>query len=118
MFNGPFDKAKLEASSLDKWLLINLQSTEEFSSHMLNRDTWGNEAVAQLIRSNFIFWQVYHDTSEGRKVCTYYNLVSIPAVLLIDPITGQKMRGWNGMVHPDRLLEVFQYRYFISRTEL
>jgi hypothetical protein len=84
----------------------------------LNRDTWGNEAVAQLIRSNFIFWQVYHDTSEGRKVCTYYNLVSIPAVLLIDPITGQKMRGWNGMVHPDRLLEVFQYRYFISRTEL
>ncbi|CAN6250610.1 unnamed protein product [Urochloa humidicola] len=67
MFNGPFDKAKLEASCLDKWLLINLQSTDEFSSHMLNRDTWGNEAVAQLIRSNFIFWQVYHDSSEGRK---------------------------------------------------
>ncbi|KAG2575560.1 hypothetical protein PVAP13_7KG383400 [Panicum virgatum] len=98
-------EAKLEASSLGKWLLINLQSTEEFSSHMLNRDTWGNEAVAQLIRSNFIFWQVYHDTSEGRKVCTYYNLVSIPAILLIDPITGQKICGWNGMVHPDRLLE-------------
>ncbi|CAL5029379.1 unnamed protein product [Urochloa decumbens] len=105
MFNGPFDKAKLEASCLDKWLLINLQSTDEFSSHMLNRDTWGNEAVAQLIRSNFIFWQVYHDSSEGRKVCTYYNLVSMPAILLLDPITGQKMRGWNGMVHPDRLLE-------------
>uniref|UniRef100_A0A0D3G1H9 UBX domain-containing protein n=2 Tax=Oryza TaxID=4527 RepID=A0A0D3G1H9_9ORYZ len=105
MFNGPFDKAKLEASVLDKWLLINLQSTEEFSSHMLNRDTWANEAVAQTIRSNFIFWQVYHDTSEGRKVCTYYNLVSVPAILLIDPITGQKMRGWNGMIHPDRLLE-------------
>ncbi|KAK3141193.1 hypothetical protein QOZ80_4BG0330630 [Eleusine coracana subsp. coracana] len=105
MFNGPFDKAKLEASCLDKWLLINLQSTEEFSSHMLNRDTWGNEAVSQLIRTNFIFWQVYHDSSEGRKVCTYYKLVSIPAILLIDPVTGQKMRGWNGMVHPDRLLE-------------
>jgi hypothetical protein len=72
---------------------------------MLNRDTWANEAVAQTIRSNFIFWQVYHDTSEGRKVCTYYNLVSVPAILLIDPITGQKMRGWNGMIHPDRLLE-------------
>lgn len=105
MFNGPFDKAKLEASSLDKWLLINLQSTEEFSSHMLNRDTWANEAVAQTIRSNFIFWQVYQDTSEGRKVCTYYHLVSVPAILLIDPITGQKMRGWSGMVYPDSLLE-------------
>nr|AEV41076.1 putative UBX domain-containing protein [Oryza minuta] len=85
--------------ALAKFLLLSVSFIK------LNRDTWANEAVAQTIRSNFIFWQVYHDTSEGRKVCTYYNLVSVPAVLLIDPITGQKMRGWNGMVHPDRLLE-------------
>ncbi|MQM15780.1 hypothetical protein Taro_048730 [Colocasia esculenta] len=110
----PAPCAKVEASLQDKWLLVNLQSTDEFSSHMLNRDTWSNEAVAQTIRSNFIFWQVsilylnivvYHDTSEGKKVCTYYNLVNIPAVLVIDPITGQKMRAWNGMIQPDRLLE-------------
>lgn len=105
MYNGSFDKAKVEASLLDKWLLVNLQSTEEFSSHMLNRDTWSNEAVTQTIRTNFIFWQVYNDTSEGRKVCTYYNLVSIPAILVIDPITGQKMRAWAGMVQPERMLE-------------
>ncbi|KAG0447840.1 hypothetical protein HPP92_028143 [Vanilla planifolia] len=95
----------MEASVLDKWLLVNLQSTEEFSSHMLNRDTWCNEAVAQIIRTNFIFWQVYHDTSEGKKVCTYYNLVSMPAILVIDPVTGQKMRSWTGMVQPERILE-------------
>ncbi|KAG1361123.1 Plant UBX domain-containing protein 7 [Cocos nucifera] len=71
----------------------------------LNRDTWANEAVAQTIRTNFIFWQMYHDASEGKKVCTYYNLVSIPAILVIDPITGQKMRAWSGMVQPERLLE-------------
>ncbi|KAL5983179.1 hypothetical protein ACLOJK_017263 [Asimina triloba] len=98
-------QAKIEASLQDKWLLVNLQSTKEFSSHMLNRDTWANEAVAQTIKTNFIFWQVYDDTSEGRKVCTYYNLVSIPSVLVIDPITGQKMRLWNGMIQPERLLE-------------
>ncbi|XP_042487352.1 plant UBX domain-containing protein 7-like isoform X2 [Macadamia integrifolia] len=105
MLQGPFDKAKVTASEQDKWLLVNLQSAKEFSSHMLNRDTWSNEAVAQTIRTNFIFWQVYDDTTEGRKVCTYYNLDSIPVILVIDPITGQKMRSWNGMVHPDRLLE-------------
>ncbi|KAK6921422.1 UBX domain [Dillenia turbinata] len=49
--------------------------------------------------------EVYDDTSEGRKVCTYYKVDSIPAVLVIDPITGQKMRSWFGMIHPDRLLE-------------
>ncbi|XVF85490.1 hypothetical protein PTKIN_Ptkin17bG0121700 [Pterospermum kingtungense] len=105
MFQGPFEKAKAAASVEDKWLLVNLQSSKEFSSHMLNRDTWGNEAVSQTISSNFIFWQVYDDTSEGRKVCTYYRLDSIPVVLVIDPITGQKMRFWCGMVQPESLLE-------------
>ncbi|XP_074570284.1 plant UBX domain-containing protein 7 [Curcuma longa] len=105
MFQGPFDQAKVEAALHGKWLLVNLQSNEEFSSHMLNRDTWANEAVAETICSNFIFWQVYHDTSEGKKVCTYYSLFTLPAVLIIDPITGQKMRAWTGMVHPERLLE-------------
>ncbi|KAE8705434.1 Plant UBX domain-containing protein 7 [Hibiscus syriacus] len=105
MFQGPFEKAKAAASVEDKWLLVNLQSTKEFSSHMLNRDTWGNEAVSQTVSTNFIFWQVYDDTSEGRKVCTYYKLDSIPVVLVIDPITGQKMRSWCGMVQPESLLE-------------
>ncbi|XP_027345529.1 plant UBX domain-containing protein 7 isoform X2 [Abrus precatorius] len=105
MFNGPFDKAKDAASVQDKWLLVNIQSTKEFSSHMLNRDTWANEAVSQTISTNFIFWQVYDDTTEGRKVCTYYRLDSIPVVLIIDPITGQKMRSWCGMVQPESLLE-------------
>ncbi|KAK7386601.1 hypothetical protein VNO78_26935 [Psophocarpus tetragonolobus] len=105
MFNGPFDKAKDAASVQNKWLLVNIQSTKEFSSHMLNRDTWANEAVSQTINTNCIFWQVYDDTTEGRKVCTYYRLDSIPVVLVIDPITGQKMRSWIGMVQPESLLE-------------
>ncbi|XP_057416958.1 plant UBX domain-containing protein 7 isoform X2 [Lotus japonicus] len=105
MFNGSFDKAKGAASLQDKWLLVNIQSNKEFSSHMLNRDTWANEAVSQTISTNFIFWQVYDDTTEGKKVCTYYRLDSIPVVLIIDPITGQKMRSWSGMVQPESLLE-------------
>lgn len=50
--------------------------------------------------------QVYDDTEEGSKVCTYYKLDSMPVVLVIDPITGQKMRSWRGMVQPETLLEV------------
>ncbi|PRQ41329.1 putative UBX domain-containing protein 2/7 [Rosa chinensis] len=105
LFQGSFEKAKSAASVQDKWLMVNLQSNSEFSSHMLNRDTWANEAVSQTIITNFIFWQTYDDTTEGRKVCTYYKLESMPVVLIIDPITGQKMRSWNGMVQPERLLE-------------
>ncbi|KAL0296515.1 UNVERIFIED_CONTAM: Plant UBX domain-containing protein 7, partial [Sesamum radiatum] len=105
MFHGPFEKAKDEARMQNKWLLVNMQSTKEFSSHMLNRDTWANEAVAQTIKTNFVFWQVYDHTEEGSKVCTYYRLDSIPVILVIDPITGQKMHSWRGMVQPENLLE-------------
>ncbi|GJZ90650.1 plant UBX domain-containing protein 7-like protein [Tanacetum coccineum] len=108
MFNGPFEKAKEAANRQDRWLLVNVQSTKEFNSHMLNRDTWGNEAVAQTITSNFIFWQIYDDTEEGSKISTYYRLDSeeVPVTIVIDPITGQKMRLWRGMIDPESLLEV------------
>ncbi|KAK9154722.1 hypothetical protein Sjap_002202 [Stephania japonica] len=80
MYDGPFEQAKQTASMQDKWLIVNLQSTTEFASHMLNRDTWANEAVAQTISTNFIFWQAYDDTTQGMKVCTYYKLDSAPVV--------------------------------------
>ncbi|CAA3000419.1 plant UBX domain-containing 7 [Olea europaea subsp. europaea] len=105
MFLGPFEKAKDIARMQNKWLVVNIQSTREFSSHMLNRDTWANEAVAQTIKTNFIFWQVNDNKEEGSKVCTYYKLDSMPVILIIDPITGQKMRSWLGMVQPENLLE-------------
>jgi hypothetical protein len=67
--------------------------------------------ISRLMVSSHLFHygsstQVYDDTSEGRKVCTYYKLDSIPVVLIIDPITGQKMYSWAGMVQPESLLEV------------
>lgn len=50
--------------------------------------------------------QIYDDTEEGQKVCTFYKLSNIPTTLLLDPLTGQKMRGWAGMISAERLLEV------------
>jgi UBX domain-containing protein 7 len=54
----------------------------------------------------FVFIQVFDDTFEGHNVCADYRLDSIPAVLIIDPITGKKMCSWDGMVEPQSLLEV------------
>ncbi|KAK1419778.1 hypothetical protein QVD17_29107 [Tagetes erecta] len=105
MFQGPFEKAKEAANRHNRWLIVNVQSTREFSSHTLNRDTWANEAVAQTISSNFIFWQVCDDVEEGSKIVTYYKLDSVPVTLVLDPITGQKMRLWRGMIQPESLLE-------------
>ncbi|ONK71168.1 uncharacterized protein A4U43_C04F5510 [Asparagus officinalis] len=102
---GSFTQVKTQSLVENRWLIVNLQSNEEFNSHLLNRDTWSNESVEEMIRHNFIFWQVYNDTDEGKKVNAYYKVSSLPAILIIDPITGQQMRCWNGMIQPLDLLE-------------
>nr|GLL18415.1 plant UBX domain-containing protein 7-like [Ipomoea trifida] len=104
MYYGSFQGSKDVARVQDKWLLVNVQSAGEFASHVLNRDIWADESVAQIIRSSFVFWQYDRDREEGRKVCTYYNLTSMPAVLVIDPITGRNMKSWTGTVQPDTSL--------------
>jgi len=38
--------------------LVNLQSDKEFASHRLNRDTWGNPTLQDIIKGNFVFIQV------------------------------------------------------------
>ncbi|CAH2079286.1 unnamed protein product [Thlaspi arvense] len=106
LFKGSFEDAKKTSSRKDLWLLVNLQSTIEFASHALNRDLWSNEAVSQAIESSFILLQVYDDTTEGQKVSTFYKIESAPpVVLLIDPITGQKMRSWTGQIDSQSFVE-------------
>ncbi|KAG7542995.1 UBX domain [Arabidopsis thaliana x Arabidopsis arenosa] len=105
-FHGSFEDAKASSYREDLWLLVNLQSTTEFASHLLNRDLWPNDAVFQAIRSSFILWQVYDHTKEGQKISTFYKIdFAPPVVLLIDPITGQKMRMWSGMIEAQGFLE-------------
>ncbi|KAI3972476.1 hypothetical protein MKW92_004647 [Papaver armeniacum] len=101
----PFHVAKHVAETQDRWLIVNVQSKKEFSSHELNLHTWAHEAVAQTIRANFVFWQVYDDATEGQKVCNYYKLTSFPVILVLDPITGQNVKSWTGMVEAVQLLE-------------
>jgi UBX domain-containing protein 7 len=54
---GGFAGARAMAKDTKRWLLVNLQSDTEFSSHALNRDVWRDELVENLIREGFIFWQ-------------------------------------------------------------
>ncbi|CAE6197271.1 unnamed protein product [Arabidopsis arenosa] len=106
LFNGSFEDAKSTSSREDLWLLVNLQSTTEFASHTLNRDLWSNNVVSHAIESRFILWQVYDHTNEGKKISTLYEIdTTPPVVLLIDPITGQKMRTWSGMIEAHYFLE-------------
>lgn len=105
MFIGTFEEAKSEGINKGHWLLVNIQSSTEFASYTINRDVWGNEMMKDTVRNYFVFWQAYGDQEDGQKVCTYYKLHTLPAVLVIDPQTGQKMRSWEGALNSSAFLE-------------
>jgi len=54
---GGFQGARNTAKDARRWLLVNIQSDEDFACHVLNRDIWGDELVANLVQDGFIFWQ-------------------------------------------------------------
>ncbi|KAK9817646.1 hypothetical protein WJX72_000123 [[Myrmecia] bisecta] len=105
MFSGDFDQAKALAVDKGQWLLVNVQTNNEFASHMLNRDTWGDETVKSIIKGSFVFYQVYQAAELGSKVVTFYRLTELPAILVIDPVTGAMLRQFNGFIEAERLVE-------------
>ncbi|GJP31352.1 hypothetical protein CLOM_g11994 [Closterium sp. NIES-68] len=105
LFAGSFDQAKQRAGAEGKWLLVNVQSTGEFASHMLNRDVWAVPAVKETITTYFVLWQVDAAAAEGAKVCGYYGVAGLPVVMVLHPATGQRKRCWEGALSADQLLE-------------
>ena len=51
-------QARSEGATNCKWLLVNIQDTQEFACQVLNRDVWNNPKVKDTVKANFIFWQV------------------------------------------------------------
>ncbi|KAF4020846.1 hypothetical protein G4228_012874 [Cervus hanglu yarkandensis] len=95
MHKGSFETAKECGQMQNKWLMINIQNVQDFACQCLNRDVWSNEAVKNIIREHFIFWQVYHDSEEGQRYIQFYKLGDFPYVSILDPRTGKKLVEWH-----------------------
>ena len=104
-FQGTFEAAKARAAEDDRWLMVNLQSHTEFAAMQLNRDTWSSPSVQEVVRAAFVFWQPYDSTTEGRKLKTYYQVKEAPTVLVLDPVTGQRLWERAGFIEGATLLE-------------
>ncbi|KAJ6222127.1 hypothetical protein RDWZM_000672 [Blomia tropicalis] len=95
IFRGNFEMAKFEGQQQKKWLMVNIQNPDIFSCQVLNRDVWSNHTVKSILNEHFIFWQSYHNNSEGQKYINFYNVRTYPYVSIVDPRTGEKMVSWN-----------------------
>ncbi|KAL0857213.1 hypothetical protein Bca101_062367 [Brassica carinata] len=101
-----FEEAKSTCRTQNLWLLVNIQSKPEFASHTLNRDLWSNDTVSEAVMSSFVLWQVNDNTIEGKRISNLYKIDSAPpVVLVIDPVTGQKMGMWSGVIEAQSFVE-------------
>lgn len=111
-----FDEAKQYARAQNKWLLVNIQSNKDFDSHKLNRDTWSDETVQEIIQENCVFWQIECTAGDGPLFCSLYNVrnQSIPNIAFIDPMTGERIVSMSGFIEPEafasKLIEFLERR--------
>jgi len=95
---GGFEGARTMAKDNKRWLMVNIQRDNEFSSHALNRDVWRDELVENLIREGFIFWQTMDVSAEGKTYTQRYKVHEFPHVAFIDPRTRRllwRKEGWT-----------------------
>lgn len=95
IFRGTFEMAKFEGQRKNKWILVNVQNQLEFACQVLNRDVWSNPTVRAIIKEHFLFFQTYHDISQGQNFISFYNVHCFPHISIIDPRTGEKVKSWQ-----------------------
>ena len=115
MCGGSFHNAKVRAAREDQFLLVNLQTRSgagDFQSQLHNRDLWSDERVKNVVGGGFVFFLVqkrssYLHLDECAKVASFYKLEDdqLPAVLVLDPITGQLLDKRSGAMTPDEFME-------------
>jgi hypothetical protein len=93
----PFSNALETAKNSQRWLLVNLQDTEDFTSHVLNRDVWRDDTISSLVGASFVFWQRLATSPEGQQFMQYYSAhcSMLPVICVIDPRTGRAIKSWD-----------------------
>jgi hypothetical protein len=79
---------------------VNIQKTDEFASHELNRDTWKHGSVKLIVTSHFLFWQQQWNSPPGVQYLSLYQSVELPLVDIVDPITGALLERISGSASP------------------
>ncbi|ESN96373.1 hypothetical protein HELRODRAFT_189218 [Helobdella robusta] len=115
IFKGTFTAAKERGVSENKWLLVNVHNVREFPCQVLNRDVWSSVDVKDIVKNNFIFWQVYSDGLEGMKYMQFYRVLDWPYLAFLDPRTGELLFQCNQVdastfiSHANEFLEIHNH---------
>jgi hypothetical protein len=69
-----------------------------------NRDIWRDEALQEIIMSNFTFWQKLVESEDGKVFAQRYQVTAFPFIGIIDPRTGSLI--WQNTPRKALTLEI------------
>lgn len=102
---------------------MNIQSEKEFDCHRLNRDTWSNSIVKDIIKKNFIMWQAQLESISAKAyVYVSFNIIisiifnlfnfskkfkikSAPHIAIYDPETNKIVERWDKFLSPEEFCD-------------
>lgn len=76
--------------------LVNLQSTSQFASHQLNRDTWGEATLRAVVQASFVLLQAQDVSEDGQKLANFYQVGAPSALLLRRRDPAWEAPAWGG----------------------
>jgi len=103
-FKGDLEAAKQKGARENKWLLINIQDTENFTSHCLNRDVWKDKELGPVIQASFVFYQWIRSTDTAKRIVNLYRPTAFPCILVVDPSTGRQDYEFAVPEAPDKVV--------------
>ena len=98
------EAAKRQGAAQNKWLLINIQDTENFTSHCLNRDVWKDKELGPVIQASFVFYQWIRSTDTAKRIVNLYRPTEFPCILVVDPSTGRQDYSFSVPDEPDKVV--------------
>jgi hypothetical protein len=105
LFRGKFADAKAAAEKQKRYLLVNIQSASEFPSQMLNRDTWSDKRVKDLIKSRYVMWQYDKEFPQAQDYLQWYeHFGNPPYIAILDPRTGERLWNREQFLNADEML--------------
>lgn len=90
---GTLDEAMAAGRSQGRWVLINIQQSDIFACHTMNRDVWSDSTVQELIQAHFVFWQ--RDVGNASDYSRFYDVGDPPHIAVVDPRNGERVRVWG-----------------------
>jgi len=105
-FIGTLEDAKKRGHSENKWVLVNIQDTENFTAHCLNRDVWKDKELMPVIMEQFIFYQWQRKTDNAKRIINLYHPSAFPCIFILDPATGRKEHEFVVPSEPDKVSNV------------